>query len=229
MACSVNFFKQFPIFQDLSPEELEEVGKIAHHRKFKKGDIIFREGARRESVYFVIHGLIKVYKVSVDGKEQVINLIHSDEMFPHVGFFDQTPYPATAITLTDVNVIAVPIEAFENLLLQKPQISIKVMRVMGKKILELQDRIQQMSTQTVFERTVTTLIRITEEMGKHRQDDSIYVHIPITNSDLANMIGVTRESVNRTFNKLRKEELISYNRNEIIVYNMDDLKSYQTT
>ncbi|GAA0451982.1 Crp/Fnr family transcriptional regulator [Alkalibacillus silvisoli] len=227
MACSVTFFRQFPIFEDLLYEELEEVGRIAQHRSIKKGEVVFREGGRREAVYFVISGLIKVFKVSANGQEQVINLIHSDEMFPHVGFFDNTPNPATAEALTDLNLIAVPIEAFEQLLLQKPHISIKVMHVMGRKILDLQERIQQMSTQTVFERTVSTLIRLTEEMGKNRQDDSIYVNIPITNTDLANMIGVTRESVNRTFNKLRKDGVISYNRTEIIVYDMDDLKSYQ--
>ncbi|WP_188207559.1 Crp/Fnr family transcriptional regulator [Alkalibacillus aidingensis] len=227
MACSIEFFKQFPIFKDLSYEELLEVGKISHQRSLSRGKRIFNEGEERTAVYFVVSGLIKIYKVSEDGQEQVINLLKSNEMFPHVGFFDDTPYPATALTLTDAELIVVPIEGFELLLLQKPQISIKVMRVIGKKLLALQERIQHMSTQTVSQRTVSTLIRLSEELGEEREDSSVYVNIPITNTDLANMIGVTRESVNRTFNRLKKEDIMSYNRRKIIIHDLEKLQTYE--
>ncbi|MDQ0159319.1 Crp/Fnr family transcriptional regulator [Alkalibacillus salilacus] len=223
MTYSMGFFRQFPIFQDLADEELQEVNDIANQREMKKGNVVFHQGEVRDAVFFVISGLIKVYKVSENGQEQVINFIHSNDMFPHVGFFDDSPYPATAVTLTDTHLLAIPIEAFENLLIQKPKISIKVMRVMGKKILDLQSRVQQISTQTVFERTVSMLIQLTNELGESDTNGEITVNLPITNTDLANMVGVTRESVNRTFNQLKKSNIITYNRNYVIVHDYEAL------
>ncbi|MET3684362.1 CRP/FNR family transcriptional regulator [Alkalibacillus flavidus] len=223
MACSKTFFRQFPIFSDLADEELIEVNDISRPKQMKKNDVVFREGDKRDAVYFVVSGLVKIYKVSEGGQEQVINFIHSNDMFPHVGFFDDTPYPATAVTISDTELIAIPIEAFENLLIQKPQISIKVMRVMGKKILDLQSRVQQMSTQTVFERTVSMLLQLTDELGETDDNGEILVSLPITNADLANMIGVTRESVNRTFNQLKKSNIITYTRQQVVVHDYEAL------
>ncbi|NIK12049.1 Crp/Fnr family transcriptional regulator [Alkalibacillus almallahensis] len=223
MTYSMGFFRQFPIFQDLADEELQEVNDIANQRDMKKGNVVFHQGEARDAVFFVISGLIKIYKVSESGQEQVINFIHSNDMFPHVGFFDDSPYPATAVTLTDTHLLAIPIEAFENLLIQKPKISIKVMRVMGKKILDLQSRVQQISTKTVFERTVSMLIQLTDELGENETSGEITLNLPITNTDLANMVGVTRESVNRTFNQLKKSNIITYDRNYVIVHDYEAL------
>jgi CRP/FNR family transcriptional regulator, cyclic AMP receptor protein len=228
MIYSTNFFRQFPIFRDLTDDELKEIAEIANKKEYARGSTIFIEGGKRTAVYFILSGLVKVYKVSSEGQEQVISFLHSDEMFPHVGFFDDTDYPATATTITDVQLMSIPIEEFDQLLLRNPKISIKVMKVMGKKLLELQQRIQAITSQDVFTRIVGALVRFSWELGKTQTDGkTIKINMPMTNTDLANLIGVTRESVNRALNRLRKEGVIEHNRKEILILDIDRLSGYE--
>lgn len=223
---SESFFRQFPIFTDLTEEELNRLRQISVERDLRKGETIFRQNEKRHSVYFIRTGLVKVYKIDLEGHEQIVNVLHSDEMFPHVGFFDETPYPATAIALTDVRIVGVPIEEFEWLLMEKPGMAIKVMRVIGKKLLELQERLQTIQSQDVFRRIVMMLVRFAKELGVKKSTGEIYLQLPITNSELASMIGVSRETVNRAFNRLKKEEIITYNRKEIHILDYEQLKTY---
>lgn len=90
---------------------------------------------------------------------------------------------------------------------RKPEISIKVMKVMGKKLLELQNRIQSITSQSVFSRIVSTLLRFSKELGEQQEDGTIRIRMPMTNTDFASLIGVTRESVNRSLNRLKKKAL----------------------
>lgn len=207
MVYSPEFFRQFPIFSDLTSNELAGVAEISNQRSFPKGTNIFIEGEERKAVYFILSGLVKVYKVSEEGQEQIISFLHSNEMFPHVGFFDETPNPATAVTITEVTLLSIPIKEFDALMFRKPEISIKVMKVMGKKLLELQNRIQSITSQSVFSRIVSTLLRFSKELGEQQEDGTIRIRMPMTNTDFASLIGVTRESVNRSLNRLKKKAL----------------------
>ncbi|MGP4071576.1 Crp/Fnr family transcriptional regulator [Piscibacillus sp. B03] len=223
---SESFFRQFPIFTELNEVELNRLRQISVERELTKGDYIFRQNEKRHSVYFIRSGLVKVFKVNQEGNEQIVNVLHSDEMFPHVGFFDETPYPATAITLTDTKIVSIPIQDFELLLLENPGVAIKVLKVVGKKLLDLQEQLQTIQSQDVFHRIVMMLIRFTNELGVKKSTGEIYLQLPITNSELASMIGVSREAVNRAFNRLKKEQVIAYNRKEIHILDFDTLKEY---
>ncbi|PKR77104.1 Crp/Fnr family transcriptional regulator [Halalkalibacillus sediminis] len=224
MSCPIEFFRQFTIFRDLTDEELVEISDISHQKSIKKHENIFLEGDRREEVFFIQSGLVKIYKLSEEGEEQIISILHSNEMFPHVGFFDDSPYPATAFTLTDTELLSIPIEAFEEWLIRNPKVTIKVMKVIGEKLLQLQERVQTMTTPDVMKRVVGTLCSFIHELGEEdRSDGSIHVRVPITNSEFANLVGVRRETVNRTFSKLKKEGILSYNRQEIVIHNFAEL------
>ncbi|SDO16424.1 Crp/Fnr family transcriptional regulator [Alkalicoccus daliensis] len=228
MTYSNNFFKQFPIFRDLTADELKEVAQIASQKAYPRGNTIFVEGEKRTAVYFILSGLVKVFKVSSEGQEQVISFLQTEEMFPHVGFFDDTDYPATATAVTNVQLLRIPIDAFDQLLLRNPKIAIKVMKVMGEKLLELQQRIQSITSQDVFTRIIGALVKFSRELGKVQTDGkTIKINMPMTNTDLANLIGVTRESVNRALNRLKKEGIIEHSRKEILILDMERLSEYE--
>jgi len=88
----------FPMFRDLTPDELARVEAIAHRRTVRKKTVIFHEGSEKEAVYLIEDGLVKTYKTDANGHEQIVSLLQGGEMFPHTGFFNQLPYPATAGT-----------------------------------------------------------------------------------------------------------------------------------
>jgi CRP/FNR family transcriptional regulator, cyclic AMP receptor protein len=130
------------------------------------------------------------------------------EMFPHVGFFRKGDYPAYAEVLEPSTLITVPISKFENVLIKNPELCIKVFRVLGEKIVDLQNRLEEQILNNTYEQIIKLLIRLGKNHGKELDDARILLKAEFTNKDLANMIGTTRDTISRTMTKMKKEELI---------------------
>ncbi|MDA7027938.1 Crp/Fnr family transcriptional regulator [Bacillus sp. CLL-7-23] len=221
----VEFLRKFPIFSGLNDEEFEHIERISVKRSYQPRMFVFMEGDEREAVFFIKTGLVKAYKIDETGNEQVISLLQSGDMFPHVGFFDQSPYPATVEVVQETELVVIRIADFDKLLIQYPQMTIKVMKVMGKKILDLQERIQGFISKDVHYRLTHALMKLAAEQGV-KKGNGIYINFPITNQDFANMVGTSRETINRTLNEMKKKKLISSDRNGIIIHDMSGLNKY---
>ncbi|MDQ0197555.1 Crp/Fnr family transcriptional regulator [Neobacillus ginsengisoli] len=199
---------EFSLFRELNDYELTKITDIAISREWKKQSHVFLQGDPLENVYFIYDGKIKVYKSDVNGKEQIVAIMKKGEMFPHVGFFRKGDYPAYAEVLESSTLIAVPISKFEAVLIDNPELCIKVFRVLGEKIVDLQNRLEEQILNNTYEQIVKLLIRIGQKHGKELEDGTILLKAEFTNKDLANMIGTTRETISRTLTKMKKDELI---------------------
>ncbi|MGV3489466.1 MAG: Crp/Fnr family transcriptional regulator [Tuberibacillus sp.] len=220
----MDILKRVPLFSELSHEELTRLSEITTERIVNKKQFVFMEGNKREAVYFIRSGVVKVFRVDESGNEQVINLLQDGEMFPHVGFFDESPYPSTAQAMEETHLLIIRIDDFNELLVVYPRIAIKVMKIMEQKITQLANRIQEFISEDVQHRIVHTLLRLA---GNHIiEDGSATIDMPITNQDLANMVGTSRETINRVFNQMKKDGLIETSRKKIHIFNIDELKAY---
>jgi len=132
-------------------------------------------------------------------------------------FFTDDPYPGTAQAVEDSDVLAIGCAAFDRLLMDDALIARKVMRVMGERIVQLQTKVQELSISNSHERVLTLLRHLIEEHGR-TQHDGVHLRLSITHSEMAMMIGMTRESVNRVWNELRRAGVITGDRGEWIVY-----------
>src|SRR5690554_2452008 len=90
------FLQQAPLFHDLNMQEMERVEEITISRFVSRKSIIFSEGSEKEAVFFIQEGLVKTYKTDENGHEQIVSFLKAGDMFPHTGFFNQNPYPASA-------------------------------------------------------------------------------------------------------------------------------------
>lgn len=88
--------RNFPIFKDLSEYELDPIVELAKYRLYPSGTHIFMQGDQLTNVYFIQDGQVKIYQTDMQGKEQIVNVLSSGDMFPHQGFFRQDDYPAHA-------------------------------------------------------------------------------------------------------------------------------------
>lgn len=208
----MDWLREIPIFSDLDDAELESLKLLVHKRKFGQGEYIFHEGEKRQSVYFVRSGTVKVYKNDKAGREQIVSFLQAGEMFPHVGFFDITPYPGTAQAIEDSELAYIEVLAFENFLYRHPKIGMKVMRVLGRKILDLQQKLHDVTSKTVSERIVNSILHLADRHGTAAQGGKV-LSLRFTNEELANMVGTSRETVNRVLNDLRRQGYIEF-RNE---------------
>ncbi len=221
----VDYIDQIELFRELEPEDKEKIADISILRQLYKKTPVFHEGSPKESVYFICEGLIKTYKTDVQGNEQIVNILREGDLFPHTGFFDQKPYPATAETLTDARLIAIPLKSFEHMLITHPAIAIKVMRVMGEKLRELQVALQELTGQDVQHRIISFLLKLAR-LHRHGEDATVHIELPITHQEIANLVGTRRETVNRVLNSLKKAELITVQRQGILIADIEGLEQW---
>ncbi|MEH7373428.1 Crp/Fnr family transcriptional regulator [Neobacillus drentensis] len=198
----------FTLFRELNDFEITKISDIAIAREWKKHSHVFLQGDPLENVYFINDGKIKIYKSDINGKEQIVAIAKKGEMFPHVGFFRKGDYPAYAEVLESSTLIAVPISKFETVLIENPELCIKVFKVLGEKIVDLQNRLEEQILNNTYEQIIKLLIRLAQNHGKEQEDGTILLKSEFTNKDLANMIGTTRETISRTLTKMKKDELI---------------------
>jgi CRP/FNR family transcriptional regulator, cyclic AMP receptor protein len=214
---------KFSLFQGLSEQEIYKIVDISISREGNKGSHVFLQDEPLENVYFINVGKIKIYKTDVNGKEQIVSILKSGEMFPHVGFFRKGGYPAFSEVMENSVLVVVPIESFEKVLIENPELCIKVFKVLGEKIVDLQERLESQILNNTYEQIIKLLVRLGREHGKTLENGQILLKGEFTNRDLANMIGTTRETVSRTLTKLKKEHLIETDSENNLVFDTDHL------
>lgn len=203
-----NLLSKFSLFHDLNDAEMEKIIRISVIREWKRDSHIFMKDDPIENVYFVYSGKIKIYKSDINGREQIVNIIKNGDMFPHVGFFRKGGYPAFSEVMEDAILIVISKNDFENLLLDHPELCIKVFKVLSEKIIDLQERLEEKILNNTYEQIIKLLIRLARSHGQKKTETSYLLKADFTNKDLANMIGTTRETVSRTLTKLKKEKLV---------------------
>ena len=223
---TVRRLRGVPMFRDLSDEELKEIGDAAMVRSFERKSVVFHEGAGKEAVFFVLEGLVKTFKTDENGHEHIVSLLKAGEMFPHAGLFHSDAYPATAVAVVDAKLLAVPVRAFERLLHRHPPVAMKLLRVMEEKIAELQGKLQELAGNDVQSRGLSFLIKLAEHYGT-RREEKVHIEIPMTHQDIANVIGTSRETVNRMLNRLRKEGILETVRGGLIIRDPNRLKAWK--
>ncbi|WP_206831118.1 Crp/Fnr family transcriptional regulator [Alicyclobacillus fructus] len=214
--------REFSLFRDLSEEELGRVAHLAILRQFDRGDTIFIEGTPREAVFFIVRGLVKVEKVDEEGREHIVAVLGKGQMFPHVGFFQDRPYPGTARAIEPTAVYAISTSAFDALLRRYPPLAIKLLRVLADRIVQLQAKLQELAVYDSRQRVVAFLRHFAEEHGVPTPE-GIRVHLPVTHAEIAQAVGLRRESVNRIWNQLRREGVVEGERDPWLVH-LDQLE-----
>ncbi|ADG07229.1 Crp/Fnr family transcriptional regulator [Kyrpidia tusciae] len=216
--------QRIPLFAHLPENQLQTVENFCTPLSIPSRGMIFHQGDPLERVFFLSRGLVKIYIYDVDGREQIMAVLGAGEMFPHAGFFDETTYPAHAQAIRDTDLVALTRQKLERLVLDSPDAAMALIRVQGRKIRELQARLQNLTQHSVLERVAWTLWQQVLEWG--RVDPEGYVmSFPLTHYELAKWVGTTRESANRAMSLLRKQGVIQVQGEQLRILQPDVLES----
>lgn len=219
MATIKKLLRNFPIFKDLSEYELDPIVDLTKHRFYPNGTHIFMQGDELTNVYFIHDGQVKIYQTDMQGKEQIINVLRAGDMFPHQGFFRQDDYPAHAEALEDSVLVYIPIQLFEDFLITHPEICVKLFRVLGDIIVDLQRRLREQILHSTYEQIIMLLLRLIHTHGEPLMNEQYRFTTQFTNRELANMIGSSRETVSRTLTQLKNKHCIKMDdQNKMLIF-----------
>lgn len=199
---------KIPVFTNLDCAELEEVVQVINHRIYNKHDIIFNEGEPVDSFYFVNEGKIKLYKYNKDGKEQILHILSDGDFFGELNLFTEGEYKFNAETIEKTKVCSLTKENFRNIILRNPEISIKMMESLGERLSVIENLAQNLSTNDIDARIAYLLINLMDKYSETKEGVKI-INLPLSREDMANYIGVTRETISRKLKKFELEGIIN--------------------
>lgn len=217
-----DIIRKIPIFSDLEPEELKEVSNIYIPRKYKKGQIIFFEGDPGEAVYFVKEGKIKIYKSDPEGREYILHIFGPGNIFAETVLLGGEPYPANAEAVEDSVVGVIKNSDLEMLLKKNTDIAFKIIKVLSKRLRDSQENIKNLVFRDTYDRTACALHKMSLEHGI-KTPQGIEVEMPITRSELASIVGTSRETVTRMLSEMKRKGIIDMDRQKIIIKNEREL------
>ncbi len=216
-----NFFKNTFIFSSLDNVHYSKLKSIGKVLKYNKNEIIFNEGEKAKGFYIVKSGKVKIYKISFEGKEYILHIFGKNEPFGEVPAFVGGKFPANAEALEDTEVIYFDKELFFDLLKRFPEISLKIIGLLSKRLYVFTKIIESLSLKEVPSRLSEYLLYL---LKKNNEQNEFELEIP--KKMLANVLGTTPETLSRIFLKFKNENIIEMNGSLIKILDIDKLKEY---
>jgi CRP/FNR family transcriptional regulator len=212
-----------PIFSGLEENELAFLIQRAVPRHYAAGEIVFSEGEPCSGLYVVEAGHVRIFKSSSGGREHVLSVDGPGSSVAELPVFDGGNYPASVAAIDETTLLFISKQDFQALCLAHPQVSLKVLRVVGARLRRLVGIIEELSFTTVRHRLASFLLRQAQREGR-RTNGGIEIELPSSNQEFAAQIGTVRELVSRNLSRLQAEGIIDIDgRNAVI----RDLKALQ--
>ena len=208
-----------PLFGGLSEEQLGQIGKIAIHKQFKRGEAVFWDGDPGIGFYVVLDGRVKIFKTSAEGKEQILHIYGPGNPIGEVPVFSGNRFPANAQAIEKSLLLFFPRKDFIDLISSQPSMALNMLAVLSMRLRQFTVQIENLSLKEVPSRLASYLIYLSNE-----QDSKMVVDLPISKGQLASLLGTIPETLSRIFNKMTQHDLISVDGSRIDLRNREALE-----
>jgi CRP-like cAMP-binding protein len=216
MAANATSLKSSPYFSGLSDTALSSLTRYFSEKKADRGEILVYEGEPAEALFLVINGVVKVFKTSADGKEQIFGIIRPGETFNDVPVLSGGKNLVSAGAMSPVLLNGIKKKDMETIIKENPQVALNVVHVLSRRVQELVSLVEDFSFRHVSGRVAKILLEYALDVSSGRPR--------LTQQEMAAMIGTAREMVGRSLKSLEKEGAIRIERNRIIITNQKTLR-----
>ncbi len=208
------------LFEGLPREQLEELSRIVVEQRIKKGRSLFSDGTKATGMYGIIAGKVKIFKMSLDGKEQILHIFGEGEFFGEVPVFAGGSYPAHAEALEDSRLLFFPRDELVALIRKEPSLAMNMLAVLSLRLRRFTHLIEDLSLKEVPGRLAAYLLYLSERDGK-----SVRLELDITKGQLAGLLGTIPETLSRIFGRMTQQELIRVEGRRIEILDREALES----
>ena len=214
-----SIISNIPIFKGLPQSQLEKIEKIAVKKNFKKGELVFLENDEGNGFYIVAQGRVKIYKVSMEGKKQILHILGQGEPFGEVPVFSGGVFPANAQVLEKCSLIFFPRKAFIQLISENIPIVLNMLGVLSMRLRQFTVQVENLSLKEVPGRLAGYLLLLAKE-----QQSKDLIQLNISKGQLASLLGTIPETLSRIFSKMNDRGLIEVEGRSIKILNTDELE-----
>jgi len=207
-----------PLFQGLSGEYHDELAMIVVDQEFQRGGLIFSEGDAGTGFYVIIDGRVKIFKLSFDGKEQILHILGPGEPFAEVAVFTGSTYPANAVALEKSRLFFFPRKAFAELIANQPALAMKMLATLSLRLKQFAHMIEALSLKEVPGR-LAAYILVDSKQNSTEQT----IKLTVSKTQLASLLGTIPETLSRILAKMNRQGLIDIEGSTITILDRDGL------
>lgn len=219
MKKTLDVISTIPLFNGLPEDQLEAIKKIAIEKQINKGEIVVAEGDEGKGFFVIVEGRVKVFKVSAEGKEQILHIFGPGQPFGEVPVFAGQRFPANAQAIDNTKALFFPRVAIIGLITANPSLALNMLAEMSKKLRLFAVQIENLSLKEMPARLASYLIHLAVE-----QDQKEVVTLKISKGQLASILGTIPETLSRIFAKLSGNNLIRVEGKKITILDRDGLE-----
>jgi CRP/FNR family transcriptional regulator len=219
MKKNLDVIAEIPIFNGLPEDQISAIKQIAVEKHINKGEIVFSEGEEGHGFYVIAEGRIKIFKVSTEGKEQILHIFGPGQPFGEVPVFAGQKFPANAQAIDKTRALFLPRAAIVDLIAANPSLALNMLAVMSKKLRQFTVQIENLSLKEMPARLASYLIFLAEE-----QEADEFVILKISKGQLASILGTIPETLSRILAKLSGRNLIRVDGKKITLLDRDGLE-----
>ena len=215
-----------PVFEQLAAEDLEHVAGVAVPRRFAPRQVVFREGDDSDTCYVVRDGHARALREHADGRQIAIAQFGQGDIFGELAMFDAERRSATVEAIDDLQCVALLGADMRRLMRRHPDIAIKLVISLGRRLREANERLSRQSFQTVQSRVATVLADLVTQVRAEGSGAERDVLVVSTQAELAQLAGSSRESASRFLAVLERAGIITQGRGKLTVHDPDALRRY---
>ena len=218
-------FDAIPLLSSLRKEDRDALAPLCRMRGYEKGEVIFREGDPADRIHFVHIGRVKIVKAA-GGRDVIIEILGPGEPVGAVAVFEKRPFPASAVALEPSGLLSIPEREFFALLEQRPQMMRAVLAGLTYRLMMVNKRLADM-TGSADARASRLFLTLADRVGT-RRDSGLFIPLPLSRQEIADLIGTTLETAIRLMSRWQKDEIVSTEKGGFFVPSVDALKNVST-
>jgi CRP/FNR family cyclic AMP-dependent transcriptional regulator len=216
----LSVLRKHPIFSDLAPDALDQLCRYAQPTSLKRGATLFAKGDPGHSLYAVISGTVKISVSSPDGRNAILNLIGAGEVFGEMSVLDGRVRSTDATANTNCEILVIDRRDFLPFVRSQPALAMKFIELLCERLRWTSDQVEQIILQDLPGRLASALLGLTEK----RKLESANRTIAITQQEISEMVGMTRESINKQLRAWAARDWLRLEHGAIVVLNADPLR-----
>lgn len=223
MSTSAELLERVPFLAALQPKDREALATFVTRRHFRKGDTIFQKEDPGQALFIVESGSVRIYLPSPQGADLTLAVLGPGDFFGDLSLLDGSPRSASAAASSETSALTLERADFIALVRSRPEAAVAVLAVVARRLRETDEMAADLAFLDVAGRLAKKLLELAASHGVQRPS-GVLLNLALTQEELANMIGVTRESVNRNLGEFRRAGLLASEGRRFVIRDPDGLR-----
>ncbi len=213
-----------PVFKRLAPQDLQTIAQAATIQRYERGQVIFEQDTPADAFYTIASGRVKIFKMLPTGKDMILEVFGPGDPLGAIAAYDGRPFPASATALEDTACVVIPRPVFFRLLEAHPSLVRGLMLGMTIRLVELTNRIAELSGSRIEPRFARLFLKLAGDMGRPERGGT-FIPLSLSRQELADMTGTTIETAIRIMSRWGKENILHTDKDGFVILNRASLEA----